>query len=154
MLTDAAGNELHVGDTVGTVTGGPNPAVLIGTVTALHEVKISVNITESRFVGDPVSEYATRRLPQVGDARQLNAYRAFRLGPCVHEQGFCSVALRAEDLRIDVTRAAAPNQPVRVRVFHTPTGCQHTEEDESEYAARARAIQILAKIVAVHQGMR
>lgn len=152
-LCDAAGAGLAVGDTVGTVTSGPNPVVLIGKVTAFHEVKVTVEITSATFTGEPVSPYA-RKLPKPGSTRQLNAYRVFRLGPCVHEQGLCTVALRPEDLRIDVTRPAAPNQPVRVRVVHIPTGCQHTEEGSSEYEARAQAIQVLAKIVAVHQGIK
>lgn len=152
-LCDAAGKTLAVGDTIGTVTGGANPVVLVGKITAFHEVKITVEIVSAAYTGEPVSAYA-RKLPAPGTSRQLNAYRVFRLGPCVHEQGLCTVALKPDDLRFDVSRPAAPNQPVRVRVIHTPTGCQYTEEDTSEYEARARAIQVLAKIVAVHQGIK
>lgn len=86
MLVDALGANLRVGDTVATLTGGQNAMVLVGMVMRMHDVKISVDITEARFVGEPVSEYATGRLPRIGDTRQLNAYRVFRLGPCVHEQ--------------------------------------------------------------------
>lgn len=82
MLTDARGEKLFVGDLVGTVTGGQNAMVLVGTVKALHDVKITVDITEASFVGEPISEYAIRQLPKIGATRQLNAYRVFRLGPC------------------------------------------------------------------------
>lgn len=78
MLKDARGAELFVGDLVGTVTGGQNAMVLVGRVKAVHEVKITVEITEARFTGEPVSPWVNR-LPKPGDSRQLNSYRVFKL---------------------------------------------------------------------------
>lgn len=80
MLRDATGVGLAVGDRVGTVTGGQNSQILVGTVTKIHEVKATVAITFARRTGTPVSTYA-KKLPEVGSSVQLNAYRIFKLPP-------------------------------------------------------------------------
>lgn len=151
MLSDALGQKLSIGDTIGTVTGGQNAMVISGTVEAIHEVKITIKVSSCEFVGEPVGRYHRGKV-EVGASKQLNAYRVFRLGPCEHERDENPFALDEKDLRFEVNRPAAPNQPVTVRVTHVPTGCSHAESHMSGLQAKSDALTVLARIVAVHRG--
>lgn len=151
MLADATGAAINVGDRVGTVTSGQFAAIVIGEVQRVGAQMITVTVESSRYSGAPQSSYA--RLPKIGSDIRLNAWRVFRLGPCKHDQEEKPSVLDIKDLRFDVARSAAPGKHlVRVRVFHVPTGCEHAEEDYSELEAKAKALQVLEKIVAVHRG--
>lgn len=148
MLTDALGVELHVGDQVATLTGGRNPSVLVGTVMRIHDVKVSVDITEARFVGEPVSMYPARRLPRVGDTRQLNAYRLFRIGPCVHDQAIDVVELKWTDLYFETWKSGS----VHVKMTHKPTGLTGEGDDpENTLEAKAVALKDLTRKVVEHE---
>lgn len=85
MLRDARGAEINVGDLIGVVTGGQNAMVVTGNAVALHDVKVTVKVISAKFVGEPLGAWA-RKLPQIGQHKQFNSYRVFRLGPCPCER--------------------------------------------------------------------
>ena len=84
MLTDATGQFLQVGDTVGTCTSGRWSAVLTGKVVRIGAQMITIEVLTACWSGAPQSpQYAV--LPKIGAEQRLNAFRVFRLGPCEHE---------------------------------------------------------------------
>jgi hypothetical protein len=147
VLTDSIGAELSVGDVIGTVTGGQNAMVITGKITTIHDVKITVEVMSAKFVGNPISAWVSK-LPQVGQSKQLNAYRVFRLGPCVHDQAVDVVELRWTDLYFETWRDGS----VRVKMTHKPTGLTGEGDDpESTLEAKAVALKDLTQKVAEHE---
>lgn len=145
MLKDAVGNELAVGDKVGTVTSGRWKAIITGEIVRIGVQLITVEVTSAEYSGAPISSYA--HLPKVGGEVRLNAFRVFRLGPCVHDRPQRQSILKAEDLRVSVLRHAAPDCPVMVRVRHLPTGYEASGEDRSELEAKAIAMGRIEEVV-------